>query len=541
LNTMFARTKPIVRPYRRQPNKPAPVLVVQQARDGFEFLLAKPHRLGWEIEDFGVWSSGGLAPSNADEQTDDSDSGLAGESIAGPGSPDQTSAEKSGVADPSAAAEPGDPWTQFLRDGCDALTADGTIIAGRRLILNVRRPVIEFLATQIPEIQGLDLTEAVQNHLTVQERIDVEQWTIDYASYAPDPHGQRRTFVASLPTTLIQDWDAAARAQKLKLTAIHVRPWSTVQWIAVQQKVGMTPTLVVSLQDRQVDLMVWCEQSPIFIRSFQLHHADDPESVSQQLLSEIRLTAGTVDLPDDQQVVTQAVIVADPEWGDAIADGLQQNLELETLQLRPLQDASFVFGPEDDPPATLVPLLGSLTGFVATPTVETIDLFNPKTIAKPVSRLRIYGWLTAVIMAGLGFWGFDLWQTYQDAQSKLSADTAKHKQALEAYNRIVPRARLVDYLQSWDTQQVNWLQQLEAITERLPSGDQVVVKQYDGKRTATGADISMQIQARDLEAIAEIDQAIRESGWRLQFRRVVETQDPVYPFRLESTLSYTQE
>ena len=69
----------------------------------------------------------------------------------------------------------------------------------------------------------------------------------------------------------------------------------------------------------------------------------------------------------------------------------------------------------------------------------------------------------------------------------------------------------------------------------------MVVRQYDGKRTASGAEIAMQIQARSLETVAAIQKAVQTNGWQIKLKRQVETQDPNYPFRLETTISYTQE
>jgi hypothetical protein len=485
--------------YRRQAWKAAPVMVAQQSEDGVEYLLAKPMGTKWLVESFGFW------------QPEPSESAV------------------------------NDVWPRFFSLGLAELMAQGIAIGGRKLLLCVKRPAIEFHRMDLLRVDGVDLTEQVHNQMAVQERLDAESMIVDYASESSAIGQQRPIFVTGLARDTWERWQTAWRGGKLHPVMMVPRPWATWQLVREQASISTEPTLVVALYRKQADLIVLDQRRPIFIRSINLQQPDASDGVAQQMMSEIRLTVGTVDWPGEEQNVSQIVILGDREFAEAVASQIQDSLEIATnvVALETLPSISYV--DNQTPDINSAPLLGLLIGFTQTPDLESMDLMNPKTMAQPVSRWRIYSWLAVLVIMGLGYGAFDLWQRYDGNQQALQEQSQKNKEAQANLDRTTPKARVAEYLQRWETEQLNWLQQLDEITKSLPSGDEVVVRQYDGKRTATGAEISMQIQARSLETIEAIKEAVQKNGWQLKFKRQVETQDATYPFRLETTISYNQE
>lgn len=495
---MFWQTRKASVAYRQQAWKPVPVMAVQQAEDGIEYVLARPQGSQWLVEEMGFRE-----------------------------------------ADPEVVA-PLDIWRNFFERGVAELAEANSTLAGRRLLLGLRRPVIEFCRLEVTAVPGIDLTEQIHNQWAVQERLDSAEWVIDYACFGGEATGVRQAFVASLPRTVWEGWQALGQGGKLRVGTMVPRAWSTFAVVRQQMVVDTVPTLLVAVYRRQADLMILCGGNPVFVRSLNLQLPDDPTAVSQQLLGEIRLTAGTIDLPGDDQAVTQALLVGDLEFTTALATDLTASLDMSVQTLDMANLTGFRFAADEVPPADVVPLLGLLLHSTQAPDLESIDLMNSKQIFQPASPWRRWGWIAALLLAVLGYLSFDLWQTYATTQAELQTQADDLKQARSTLDRTLPRARVAEYLQRWESEQVDWLRQLADITARLPSGDDVVVRQYDAKRTANGADISLQFQARSLEAIAAIDRAISESGWQPQFRRVVETQDPAFPFRLEATIPYTR-
>jgi hypothetical protein len=489
--------------YRRQAWKAAPVIVVQQADDGIEYLLAKPNGSKWLIEEFGFWQP---EPEEPNPPTN-----------------------ANGI------------WTRFFASGLAKLTADGVSTSGRKLLLCLKRPVIEFHRLDLLRVEGLDLTEQVHNQVAVQERLDPDAMIVDYACEALESRESCSTFVSCLARETWLEWQTAWRAHKLQPLMMVPRAWATWQLLRQQATMANEPTLVVALYRKQADLIVLDRRRPIYIRSLNLQQPDEAEGVAQQMISEIRLTASTVDLPGESQSLSKLVIFGDREFAETVANQLQDSLEIttEVVALESLPDISY----RDDQALDInsAPMLGLLFGLTETPSLESIDLMNPKQIVQPASRWRIYGWLAALTLLGLGYFAFDLWQTYAATQQELVEQGTENKEAEANLNRMTPKARVAEFLQRWEVEQVNWLQQLDEITKSLPSGDDVVVRQYDGKRTANGAEITLQIQAKSLETVALIEQAVQKNGWKLQFPRQVETRDPNYPIRLDATISYSQE
>lgn len=485
--------------YRRHPWKAAPVMVVQQADDGVEYLLARPNGTQWLIEEYGFWQP--------------TEEGAANHRV----------------------------WSSFFTQGASELAANGVAITGRKLLLCLKRPVIEFHRVDIVRADGIDLTEQVHNQVAVQERLDPESLILDYACGSEPSVEQLPTFVTCLPRETWQQWEKGWLASKLKPVMMVPRAWATWQLVRDQASLPNEPTLIVALYRKQADLIVLDRRRPIYIRSINLQQPDDADGVAIQITAEIRLTAGTIELPGDDQTVAQIAILGDREFAEAVANQIQESLDISTEVIALEALPVFTYAGNQTPDVNSAPLLGMLLGFTQTPELESMDLMNPKSMSRPVSRWRIYGWLAVLGVAGLGYWAFDLWQAYDSTQQAIDEQSKNNKDAQATLDRTIPKARVAEYLQRWEAEQVNWLQQLDEITKSLPSGDDVVVRQYEGKRNAAGAEIAMQVQVRNLETVAAIEEAVQKNGWELKFKRQVETQDPAYPFRLETTISYNQE
>lgn len=476
-----------------------PIIAVQQTDDGFEYLLAKPQGTQWLVEDFGTWQPTALA------------------------------------------ANQGELWSSFFAEGLNSLGSGGLPLAGRKLLVCLKRPVVEFHRLDLERVDGVDLTDQIHNQVAVQERLDPDALILDYAC---DVAGQAElypTFVTCLPRETWQQWDAHWRVSKSKPAMMVPRVWATWRLLRQEASLSNEPAIVVALYRKQADIYVLVRRRPVYVRAINLQQPDEAADVAQQLISEIRLTAGTVDLPGNDQTISSISIFGDRDFSDTVARQIQDSLDINSniIALETLR--SFVYVAGQTPDLNSAPLLGLLLGFTQSPDTETIDLMNPKRLQQPISRWRIYTWLAALIILGIGYLGFDWWQTYETTR-QANLDLAKrNKEAQSTLDRTIPKARVVEYLQRWEAEQVNWLQQLDEITKSLPSGDEVVVRQYDGKRYASGAEISMQIQARNLETIEAIQQAVQKNGWQIKLKRQVETQDTAYPFRLETTISYNQE
>ena len=150
-----------------------------------------------------------------------------------------------------------------------------------------------------------------------------------------------------------------------------------------------------------------------------------------------------------------------------------------------------------------------------------------------VSRILLLSALLIVVLGYFGMNWYDQYQANREAMVKVVASARKDKKAFEA---ALPDARISKAVKQWQQQEIQWLKQLEALTESLPSGDQAVIRQFRGDQTPEGASVSMQIQVSDLNVSRKIVDTLENSSLEIKLRRVVETNDPRYPFRLETTL-----
>ncbi len=492
-----------------------PAVVVQLSDTGFDYLLAKPVGQQWALE-----HCGSVSREIADNDAADSSS-----SNLGPSS-----------------------WSWVLSDGLASLRAESIRLAGRRLVLCVNRPEVEFCALRLPKIEGVEFSEAVQNQLSIDEKIEPTAFSIDFAFIPADD--DQLTYVAWLDVDEIGRWNQAASQQQLRLENISVRPLATIELISTLSQQQLQGTcLLIAAYGRQADLILLHDRKPHFIRSLNLQHPEVADEVAKQLMSEIRLSIGTYDLDDLDETLTNAIVIANQAIATQTIIQLKLDLDIDAVRMDPFEMEAFDFRDfwqQDQDPASkephpegnncITPMLGTLLLHVQSPTAAVLDLLNPKTPVQPASMLRRIALVTAVILFAVGYFGYSKYHQYSvnyTSMTKIVSDAKKKKELLD---RTAPKAAVVDFVQQWEKQRVHWLQQLQSLTEKLPSGDQAVIRQFNGTKTAAGASISMQIHVRDLQVVQQIDDTIRDSELKLQIRRLFETQDRDFPIRLETVL-----
>lgn len=494
--------------FRKKALAKAPTLVIGQTVDGFRYLLASPAGQQWRIEAGGPLT---VAPPTAEDADPESDS-----------------------QQDNAARTPQDAWAELLGQPWTEVSAKST--RSRRVILCVQRPEVDFFNFPLLLEPGEDVTEAIHNELTLQEKVSVDDLAIDYQLQELEPE-KPLVFAASVAHQSLEQWKQLGVENNRRLEQVFLRPLATSHILdQVTLPTLENSCLLVAVYGQQADLILLHQQQPCFTRNLIIQNPDSAKAVVEQLISEIRLSVSSLDLPYLDEALSNAVVLAEQRLATELIVQLKVELDIDGTQVPIDQLPGFVFNDDCEPEYDWLPLLGSLNMETLNPGTDVLDLLNPKQPVEPPSMIRRIVLLSALLVIVLGYFGMNWYDQYQadyDDVVKIVKDGRKQK---ASYEKILPDAQLAQYVLKWKNNEIQWLDQLQQLSETLPTGDQAVIRQMSGSQTPEGANMSLQIHARDLAVTEAIQKAISDKSIQIKLKRVVETNDAQYPYRMETNL-----
>lgn len=494
--------------FRKKALAKAPTLVLGQTVDGFRYLLASPAGQQWRIESGGSLTIGLPGDEDTDPETE--------------AQHDQVSLDSQ------------DAWSELLSQPWNELSEKS--IRNRRVVLCTQRPDVDFFNFPLVLEPGEDVTEAIYNELTLQEKVSVDDLAIDYQLQELEPE-RPLVFAASVARRTLDQWKQRASENNRRVEQVFLRPMAASHILDQVTLPALDDScLLVAVYGQQADLILLHQQQPCFTRNLILQNPDSDKAIVEQLISEIRLSVSSLDLPYLDEALSNAVVLADQRLATELIVQLKVELDIDGTHIPIDQLPGFVFNDDCEPDYDWLPLLGSLNLETANPGTGVLDLMNPKQPVEPPSMVRRIVLLGALLIIVLGYFGMNLYDQYQadyDDVVKIVKDGRKQK---ASYEKILPDAQLAQYVLKWKGSEIQWLDQLQQLSETLPTGDQAVIRQMSGSQTPEGANMSLQIHARDLAVTESIQKAISEKSIQIKLKRVVETNDAQYPYRMETNL-----
>lgn len=186
------------------------------------------------------------------------------------------------------------------------------------------------------------------------------------------------------------------------------------------------------------------------------------------------------------------------------------------------------------------PLVGAAKTFLEDQLV--VDLLHPKEPPKPVHPLRRWGPIGALAAAALLALVYVLAGELSDLQfehDELSLKVERDGKLVDKQSEIADGARVVD---AWRADEVNWLEELRELSERLPEGKAATIRRMSGTATPAGASFELSVQVDDPSTVAKLESSLREAGATVTSRRVSERgAGSDYPWQFETRIDWPRE
>ncbi len=171
-----------------------------------------------------------------------------------------------------------------------------------------------------------------------------------------------------------------------------------------------------------------------------------------------------------------------------------------------------------------------------------INLLAPKKAPKPPNPLHRWGAIAAAVLAvaGLGvyFMLADV-STLRTEVSELRIEVADEKKLAAKFQE---KADQVAFVESWLSDQVDWLAELNELSARLPDGELATVRRLTASANGSMARVDLSLQVAHQENIAQLENRIRSAKYQVTSQRISQNADSTeYPWQFETQITFPVE
>lgn len=171
-----------------------------------------------------------------------------------------------------------------------------------------------------------------------------------------------------------------------------------------------------------------------------------------------------------------------------------------------------------------------------------INLLAPRKAPTPPNPLHRWGAIAAAVLvvAGLGIYFLlaDV-STMRTEVAELRSEVAEEKKLAAKFQE---KADQVAFVETWLSDQVDWLAELNELSARLPDGELATVRRLSASANGTMARVDLSLQVAHQENIAQLENRIRSAKYQATSQRISQNADSTeYPWQFETQITFPVE
>jgi Tfp pilus assembly PilM family ATPase len=384
-------------------------------------------------------------------------------------------------------------------------------------LVAIGRANIELRQLSVPPAPPDELPEMVRFQALRQFTTIGEDWPLDFVQLAGGEAGSINVLAAAISPEVVRQIRATCEKSNLAPHRIVLRPFAAASLLRRHDRGAKQPCrLMVDLLMEEADLSVMDDDYMLLTRTVRLTSTEDRETQARGLLGEIRRTIAAANNQLGGRRVEKVILCGSGTEHAAIKRLVEQELTLPVDLFEPFDEMRL--GPEladrrPEKSGQFAPLLGLLMD-EATGSPHTIDFLHPRREPEskntPRRKVLIAATLAAMLLAAIGWVWFELWSLDSEIVQLAAQKESVKKEVKTAQDRL-DEAKMV---QTFLDHNVNYLDELEWLSERLPPADDVIVTKvsFTSPVAPSGAQLDVEGYMRESDQFAEIEARLRESG-----------------------------
>ena len=442
-----------------------------------------------------------------------------------------------------------------LREESDEVSASGESIA-RQIEPVVARLGISKLDTLVAvgrsdiELRWLSLPPAPEEELPDMVRMQArrqfstlgDEWPLDFLPLENQGDETQQVLAAAISPDVIKNIQETCATAELKPQRIALRACAAATLVRSDSD---EPRLLVDLSADSADLTVLIASSVVFLRTVRLPKSTDEAVQIKSLLGEVRRTLAAAHNQLGDRRVEHAVLFGKAEDFRALEADLQNQLSLKTVIHNPFDDVALGGVLRAELPShagRFAPLIGMLVDQLHDRR-PAIDFLDPRRRPEPPNRRRQYviagaaALLLVAVAVGFG------WTKLNAKNRRIAELQAESLRLDELVKTAKERQRELEEIENWARGEVNWLEELKMLSQRMPSAKQTMLRQASlSSENKGGGRITLDGYADDSKTMQVVEDALADGSHNVPRMDHSKTDEyDKYPLSFDGTIVIKEE
>jgi len=415
-------------------------------------------------------------------------------------------------------------------------------------LVGVDRKSVELLEFAVPAVPDKDLPGIVNNLAHRESAAVTDESIIDFTKAAGDAADSGQVTAAAMTADEFQRLKKICDAAKISPERFVLRPYATAALLPAGTS---GRTLLVNRIGEDADLTVVDGGCVVFSRSVRLLTKDDPAATTTQMLQEIRRTLMVAPhSPSGADIKRVYLIGSEQEQSELLAaaqeafasessavDDHTADVEVSVFDVFALSGADRNVIPEHSG------RYASLLGMIRTESqkeTHPFDFLNPRKPPKPPNRRRLVAMVGGLAAVALFVLGYPQYESYQELVAKNDKIAQELREMKQSEKTIKKQATIASAISGWEEGSINWLKELQSLSERFPSSRDAMVLRMSLSSSRVGT-ITFNGLARDPAVVTRMERDLRDATHEIQTPRVQErVQENGYTWQFDTKITISK-
>lgn len=387
------------------------------------------------------------------------------------------------------------------------VTKGDALVAVGRANLELR-----FLTT--PPVPAEELPEIVRFQAMRQFTTLGDDWPLDYSPLGNTSDGGFNVLATAVSPEIVGQIRSVCAAANLTPKHLVLRPFAAASLLRSSTQ-DERCRLTVDMLGADGDLAVMIGPNVVYPRTVRLPSSDAPPEIrARALLGEVRRTIVAAQNQLGGRRVEQIIIFGDETKWPELQTTWKNELQMDLKVVDPFSAVEVADSLQRVRPATpgaYAPLLGLLTD-EASGLTHAIDFLHPRKRPPPANHNRLYQLVGGTLAASFLVLAFLGWWNISSLGSKLATlEKELRQQTKLAEDGKATRTKVLE-LEKFTAADVNWLDELERLSQRFPTAEQARAEDVLAlsKTNIGGGNLVVQGLADQPDTINAMESALRD-------------------------------
>lgn len=412
-----------------------------------------------------------------------------------------------------------------------------------QVVALISRPELDLSTMSLPKGDEKEIALMVSSELEQQYGDASEFPTADFVVSSSHQDATNGTeiidvLIFSAQTKYLQLLGEQCQEVGLKLIGVGARHLGPLSFLPRKKLTTDSITVAIQFYPGETELSICHGVVPVLLRSIR-NSTEDAERVAEQVAVEVERCLTL--LPQEiASKPTQIVFFGDSSFSTKVSEALSG---LEPRSVESIQSA-FDWASNQ----TRINSNERVDGVFAANIGAAWDYFHkslpvnllaPKRPPKPANPWIKRGGLATAAVVGATAVSYVLLGDVNDLQTEVGKLESDFTNVSKLTNKYQEKADRVKSVEDWLSNQVDWLSELNEISQRMPEGQNATVRRLTGTLSSTGSAIDLSVQVNAQEYISVLEDRLKSAKYSVSSRQISQSPDTTdYPWNFETRISF---